>query len=367
MMAAIAVSLCACSENSPKQEVLPKVGLGEVEAASAGATMQYPGRVKAAQDLNLSFRVSGQIARFHVQEGERVSKGQLLVELSATDYQTQLRATEAEYRQLKAEAQRVILLYQDSVATENDYDRTIYGLEQIEAKLKYAQDQLSYTKIYAPVNGYVQKRLLESHETVGAGTPVISLVGSSLPEVEIHIPACDYAQRDLFADYAASFQLFEKGDESREQTISGERKLSLLSISPKANANQLYTMRLQLKDDGRPLPTPGMNTLVTITKKEKSSIEGAPKRLKVPTSALVEDTQGTDNAAEVYVYIPESGQVKSRKVRMIELKSDGTCVVESTELEVGQQIVVSGARDLRDGDRVEPIPQATESNVGGLL
>lgn len=369
VIVAFAACLCACSSSSVKQEVLPKVKLQEVEAAAGEVTVQYPGRVKAADDLSLSFRVSGQISHFHVDEGQPVRKGQLLVELDATDYQTQLNATEAEYKQLKAEAERVIALYDDSVATENDYDRATFGLQQIEAKLKYAKDQLSYTKIYAPIDGIIQKRLLESHETVGAGTPVISMVSSGLPEVEIHIPASDYAQRDLFSDYSATFQLFEGEDGQVEESTSVVRKLTLLSISPKANANQLYTLRLQLKADGKPLPTPGMNTMVTITKKEKVSNDGSSTQLKIPAGAVVEHAEGDESGAEVgvFVYNPSSSRVEFRTVRVIELKSDGTCVVESSQLKIGEEVVVTGARTLRDGDKVELIPQTSESNIGGLL
>jgi len=46
--------------------------------------------------------------------------------------------------------------------------------KEITAKYKHHQDQLAYTRLYAPFSGYVQKRLFEAHETIGAGMPVIS-------------------------------------------------------------------------------------------------------------------------------------------------------------------------------------------------
>lgn len=58
----------------------------------------------------------------------------MLAELDPTDYQVQLDATEAEYRQIKAEAERVIALYQENGTTPNTYDKAVYGLKQITSK-----------------------------------------------------------------------------------------------------------------------------------------------------------------------------------------------------------------------------------------
>ena len=121
----------------------------------------FPGKVKAAQDISLAFRVSGTISKIHVKDGARVQEGQLLAELDPTDYQVQLDATEAEYQQIKAEAERVMALYKDNGTTPNANDKAVYGLKQITAKYKHHKDQLAYTRLYAPFNGYVQKRLFE--------------------------------------------------------------------------------------------------------------------------------------------------------------------------------------------------------------
>lgn len=57
-------------------------------------------------------------------------------------------------------------LYKDSVTTSSANDKAVYGLKQIAAKYRHHKDQLNYTKLYAPFNGFVQKRLFEAHETI---------------------------------------------------------------------------------------------------------------------------------------------------------------------------------------------------------
>ena len=68
----------------------------------------YPGRVKAAADVDLAFRVAGPIIRIPVQVGSFVRKGEVIAEIDPRDYELQYKATEAEYKQIKSEAERVI-------------------------------------------------------------------------------------------------------------------------------------------------------------------------------------------------------------------------------------------------------------------
>ena len=99
-------------------------------SAAEQSILQYPGKVKAAEDANLSFRVSGTIRKIYVKDGTRVRKGQLLADLDPTDYQIQLDATEAEYLQVKSEAERVMALYKDGGTTPAANDKAEYGLKQ---------------------------------------------------------------------------------------------------------------------------------------------------------------------------------------------------------------------------------------------
>ena len=228
------ILLSSCAQRAREAKGHQTVKIDTVVSADKQTFLQFPGKVKAAQDISLAFRVSGTISKIHVKDGTRVQEGQLLAELDPTDYQVQLDATEAEYQQIKAEAERVMALYKDNGTTPNANDKAVYGLKQITAKYKHHKDQLAYTRLYAPFNGYVQKRLFKAHETIGAGMPVLSMISSGTPEVEINLPAAEYIRRDQFDNYHCTFDIYP-----------GETyPLKLISVTPKANANQLYTMRL---------------------------------------------------------------------------------------------------------------------------
>ena len=342
------ILLTSCTQRAKETKDYQTVKIDTVISADEQTFLQYPGKVKAAQDISLSFRVSGTINKIYVEDGTRVHEGQLLAELDPTDYQVQLDATEAEYQQVKAEAERVIALYKENGTTPNANDKAVYGLKQITAKYKHHKDQLAYTRLYAPFNGYVQKRLFEAHETVGAGMPIISMISAGTPEVEINLPAAEYIRREQFSHYHCTFDIYP-----------GQiYPLKLISVTPKANANQLYTMRLQLMPDQKSVPSPGMNTMVTIYCDTDQT-----NTLSVPTNAILQKNE----KSYVFVYNPSEQTVHSREVSPFRLLNNGRSLITSDQLKPGEQIVSSGIHHIKDGDTVKPLPFITKTNIGGLL
>lgn len=314
--------------------------------AGMGRVLQFPGRVVASSEANVSFRVAGPLRRVYAQEGKRVAAGQLLAELDPTDYKVQLSATEAEYSQVKAEAERVIALYGEDGTTASNYDKARYGLQQIEAKLQNHRNQLAYTRIYAPFSGVVQKCYFENGETVAAGMPIVSILSNEKLEVEVNLPAISYMHIDKFLSYSCKLDVLP------ETVIP----LQLISVLPKANANQLYTLRLRIANRD-PHLAPGMSAWVTI----QTSGDGL-DQVSVPSTALVEE----DGKSFLYRYSESDGIVRCVPVSLQTLHTDGKADV-SGSLQPGDLIVSSGAHHLKDGQRVKLLAPVSKTNVGGML
>ncbi len=268
--------------------------------------------------------------------------------MDSRDYALQLAATEAEYKQVKAEAERVIRLYEKQSVSENDYDKAVSGLQQITAKYNAHRNALADTRLTAPFDGYVQKIHYDAGETVAAGMPVVSLISSSAPEVEINIPASEFIRSDEFETYRCSSEIYP----------DREFPLELVSISRKANLNQLYTARLRFLPTGPDTPlTPGMSVMVTIGLRG-----GTTGAVKIPLSAMLEH----DGTPAVWVYNPADSTVALRKIRPSAISRDGILTVTGG-LHAGEQVVSAGVHALKENDKVKPLPAATSTNVGGLL
>lgn len=342
----LSLSFTSCSQKTNNQDNIPFVKVDTVRVYGNQGEMLFPGKVKPAEDVSIAFRVSGTIKKFHAKVGSFVRKGQLLVEMDSRDYELQLSATEAEYKQVKAEAERVMALYADNSTTANNNDKAVYGLQQITAKYNNHKNQLADTKLYAPFDGYVQSLLFEEHETVGAGMPVITIINNSNPEVEISLPVANFMHRDEMEHFSCTFD-----------AIPGESfPLALIGVNQKANANQLYTMRLKLdSSNSTKKPAAGMATMVHITSRVSGDTQ-----VTVPVTAMYRE------GGKSYVFVVKNKVLEKREVKPVEFTSNGR-VVLSSGVSLGEIVVSTGVHHVQDKEKVEILPVPSPSNVGGLL
>ena len=346
-LVALSLVLDSCGNKNNSEGECVYVNVTEAINADHLGTHSFTGKTKSAEEANVSFRVSGPIARIGVKKGDYVSKGQVIAEMDSRDYQVQLNATQAEYDQVKADAERVIALYKEGNTTAQNYDKARYGLQQITQKLANHKNQLADTKMRAPISGYVKDKLHEAGETVGAGMPVITLSGGAGLEVEINMSAADYARRDKFTSFYCLFDLY------------GEEKfpLEISSVSSEANLSQLYTVRLRIKGDyDKRKITAGMSTMVYAAVEEED--HGI---VNVPTSAILTK----DGKSIVYLFDEQNGTAKSVAVEVLDINRDGSSSIRGVKK--GSKVVSTGVHKLVDGEKVKALKAASKTNVGGLL
>ena len=306
---------------------------------------EIPGKVVAAEEIELAFKQSGVLKKIYPIEGEFVGKGTLIAELDDKDYILQTKAVDSEFNQINSEAKRIISLYADSAVSSETYDKVRYGLEQIAIKRQIAYRRLEETKIYAPFDGYVQKKYFSPATVLGAGVPVVEMVSLAAPEIEIDVPISIYEMRDAFASCAVVLNT------QPSEILS----LKLVSISKKANRNQLYNMHFAIKEKNSNVLSLGMNVMVKITFRKNNM------QRKIPATAIF-----YDNGKE-YIWIYNSDSTVSRqRIEINRFQLDGTVVVNN-DLQNGMRIITTGVNKLKEGDKVIPLPEKSETNVGGLL
>ena len=173
-----------------------------VEDPGHGSVRTFPGKVKAAQAVDLAFRVGGPLINFPVSEGRRISQGGLIARIDPRDYEVKVRSLEAQLAAAKAQRNRAELhfgrvnkLYERKSIARAAYDEAKaandVALAQEEGTteaLRAARLALEDTKLLAPYDGVVAARLVENHQNVKAGEPIVHFQETRRLEVVIHLP-----------------------------------------------------------------------------------------------------------------------------------------------------------------------------------
>ncbi len=141
------------------------------------------------RQVEIGFRVPGQVTELAFEEGDHVSEGDLMTTLDNTPYNSEVAQAEANLRGALASFKNAEILLkrrQELISvggvSQEDLDNAIAtrdtllaNLMQAKAALKVAEDNLTYTEAYAPTDGIILTRIREPGTVVNPGDPVYTL------------------------------------------------------------------------------------------------------------------------------------------------------------------------------------------------
>ena len=290
-----------------------------------------PAEVEPYEDLWVKAEVSGQVIHIMVQEGQRVRKGQILVQLDDRDYRSRLARIEANYRLARLEHDRIAKLAKQKITAANKLDETEARLKDLIAQREEAKLALSRTRIMAPISGRLNEIKAKVGDLLVMGREVVQILQFEQVKVTVGVPE---------SDVAAVFDLNEAEvviGALRNQRVKGKK--IFLSRQPRTLA-RLYDLELMVPNpDGRILP--GMFARVELVKKVFN------EALSVPLYAVI--TQGEER----FVYVEKDGRAQKRAVQLGVL--DGWQVQITDGLLPGERVIVVGHRFVDDDQPVEII------------
>jgi len=193
------VSLPACGQSDDESGVNQQPD--ETVRGDPQVTVSGSGTIAASNDRNLAFNVTGKIYEIYVQEGDKVSKGDMLAKLDTTALELALAKAEADLVQVKAaqvqakaaKEQANYDLYQFKDVLHASSDRIKVAESQLEAAEKAleaaelqvkvaeqavaeARKQLDEASLAAPFNGEVANVYADEGDSIGTGTTIIRLI-----------------------------------------------------------------------------------------------------------------------------------------------------------------------------------------------
>jgi HlyD family secretion protein len=386
-------------------EELTEVQTAKVSRETIVQKVNATGRIQPKTQVRISADVSGKIIALHVEEGEWVDKGKLLVELDNERYLAAVESAEANVRSAQADAK---LVEQNMRKAEKDYDRAkdvvarklesqsvldtteaayrvevaryASALEQVEnarATLKQANDSLSKTKIYAPMSGTISDLDKEEGE-IAIGSQFqedLIMIVADLTEMEAQVNVDENDIVNVKVGQDAEIRV----DALFGKTLHGK----VYEIANTANTqepgttNQKTEFEVKISiDDERADLRPGMTASSDISTKTKEGVVGVPlqsvavrtvDQLTLEGEDVAEAekrfTADSDGFVEVVFVLGDDNEVTARQVEtgiqsddMIEIVAgvdEGETVITgsyraiSSDLSNGEKVVVNNEKKGR--------------------
>ena len=348
------------------------VETGRVERGEIRSVVTGTGEIQAKTHVDISSQVIARIEKLSVREGDRVARGDRLVELERAQYASQrdralanLAAAEAEIGRARAALANVALRlarardlasqkiasreFLESVELEHESARTALAsarerAREARAAVAAAEDALSKTTIVSPISGRVTRVNAEEGETVVTGTMnmpgSVILTVSDLSEIEAAVEVDESAVARVRVGQKAGVRV----DAFPDRELSGE-VTEIADSAVKRQEVAYFPVKVRILGSAEGL-RPGMTARARIQAESRKGV------LVVPIQAIVEkkDTEGKSGSpsnpeGQKIVYRVDGGKARAAPVEVG--LNDETRAEILSGVKEGEKIAVGPYRTLK--------------------
>lgn len=341
-------SLVNCKGADQSSGSVPEVKVAEVDTTTVDVYGEYEGNIRASRSVEVTARVEGVLEKMLFKEGSYVTKGQTLFVIDPKLYQARVDRSQAQLDRAKAlldkakrDLNRIRPLYNQKAASQLDLDNAEAAVECAEADVEICKVDLleskitlGYTRVIAPISGYISERMVDVGALVGPGgrSLLATIVRSDTVLVDFQMTALEYLKSK---DRSVNI-MCEDGSECLDRlpsyvniTLADGKEYPYKGLVDFADPvvdtkTGTFTVRAEMPNPEGCL-LPGETTKVKVL---HDIIKGA---ITVPAVAV----RGEDGDKYVFV-VSADGKVEKRQVSVGEI--------------VGKRIIVSGG--LKGGDMV---------------
>jgi len=287
------------------------------------------GSLRSDESVTLRPEVAGRISTIGFQEGQRVAKGALLVQLDAAVPQAEVQQARANLTLAKTKYERAVDLAKSNFISSQAKDEADNNLKIAQAALQLAEAKLAKTDIRAPFSGIIGLRSVSIGDYVKEGADLVNLESIDPLKVDFRVP--EIYMRQVQAGQTLQVQL----DALPGKTFEGR----VLAVNPLVDAaGRAVVVRAVVRNPDTSL-RPGMFARVQLITRD---VQNA---LMLPEQALV--PQGEDQ----YVYRVVDGKALRTKVSVGQRRDAKVELVDGVTKD--DVVVIAGQLKLRDGAPVK--------------
>lgn len=326
--AALVLTACGGGNQQAEQQAEAvsekiKVKLAEVKMQPVDQVESFTATVEADVKNNIAPSMPVRIEKILVEVGDRVSKGQKLVQMDAAN----LKQSKTQLENLQVEFNRVDELYKVGGVSKSEWDARKTSLDVAKTAFQNLEEN---TYLVSPISGIVTARNFDNGDMYSGGTPVLTVEQITPVKLMVNV------SEGYFAYMKKGMPATVKLDVYGEETFQG--KVSL--IYPTIDATtRTFPVEVTLENRDQRV-RPGMFARVTMS-------FGVLDHVVVPDRAIVKQV----GSGERFVYVYKDGKVSYCKVELGR-RLDSEYELRSG-VENGAQVVVAGQSRLADGVEVD--------------
>jgi membrane fusion protein (multidrug efflux system) len=303
------------------------VALAPVRSERISQKIEALGNARANESVDISSKTSNIVTAVRFRDNEKVSRGQVLVQLDDAQARADVAAADAALTESQAQFNRSRELLSTQALSKSQYDQLEATLKADRARLAAARARLEDTVIRAPFSGHVGLRRVSVGSLISPGTVITTLDDTSVIKLDFSVPEKFLSSLRRGLAVRATAPAFPGRNFSG--TVSG--------IDSRVDVNtRSVTVRALLSNEDGALK-PGMFLNVSLANDERPA-------LVIPEEAL------TPEAERQYVYVVDGNKAERREVQ-IGMRRPGFVEVVSG-LNAGEQVVIEGTQKVRDGGEV---------------
>lgn len=323
-----------CSHKSDEQET--QVVIQVKTELSKRELIRRPvltsGILAPVSQIKLSFKTGGIINKIYVDEGMQVKKGQLLAKLDMREIEAQFNQAKSAYEKAQRDYQRAEKLYNDSVATKEQFQNAQTGLDMAKAGYVVAAFNYKYSSISAPADGSILYRLVEENELIGPGHPVL-VFGTTGHEwlIRAGVNEKDLLRLNIGDSAKVSFDAYPDKEFSAQVN----------EIAEAANPmNGTFEVELLVQKNDLPLKAGFVAKIRIFPSKGQQYIT-------IPVESLVD---ADESSAYVYTPTAEKDSVKKLHVSIAFIYNDKIAV--DAGLKENIEVITDGSSYLNENSRI---------------
>jgi len=334
----------------------------QVKRTNLLITEDYVADIQAMQNVEIRSRVKGFLNKIHVDEGEKVKKGQALFSISDEIYQSELMRAKANTQIAIADAKAAELTMKNAkiLVEKGVVNRTEFELakakhesltarvDEAKANQMMAEINLSHAVIRAPFDGIIDRIPYKTGSVINEGDLLTSISDVSFVHVYFKISEIEYLTFMKESSFLDSFKvslLLADGsvfpDKGFIQTIEGDFEMGTGSIAIRAK----------------------------FPNKDKVLKHGSTGRIRLESNldnVLIIPQKATfDIQDKTFVYVLEKDQTIKLKVIEIVGRHKSYYIINDDSL-FGRMIVYEGIQNLKQGQLIEPT-QISDKQVEDAL